>query len=207
MKTLREIFDKHKCDKGSQRHCYDRVYEPALKHLRDKEFNLFEIGIFKGASLASWADYFPKANLYAIDIFTRVSPESIPILKHPRVSWSEHNSFVKPNNVFNGEKFDVIIDDGLHTHDAQRMTFTNFIPHLKDGGVYFIEDVWAFDRMTPQQKNHRWMVSHQDQYSDEQYNQLLDVLKPYKTIFHDIRKGYPLETFIIEVRGGSHGQP
>ncbi len=201
--SLVELFDKYKCDKGSSRHRYDRVYEPALEHLRSKPFSMLEIGVFRGTSLQVWLDYFPHASLVGIDVFTRVTPEEIEILKHPRIQWCKCNSLEGPNDQLNTIAqggFDVIIDDGLHTHDAQRQTFENFIPYLNDGGVYFIEDVWPFDRMTLLQKRHHWITKHPNDFSDKQYQQLLDVLEPYNVTFHDLRSGHELDTFIIEIR-------
>ena len=206
MKTLVELFDKHKCDKGNIRHRYDRVYVPALEHLRDKEFNMLEIGIFKGASVEAWREYFPKANFFGIDIFVRMTPEDIPALNRSRVKWCKCDSIVGPNDEFNkmvGDidiKFDVIIDDGMHTHDSQRCTFDNFSPYLSDEGMYFIEDVWAFGHMDDAQRKHRWMIEHKDDFSDEQYNALLQSIEPYNTTFHDIRDGFHDDTFIIEVK-------
>ena len=37
--------------------------------------------------------------------------------------------------------FDIIIDDGLHTEEANIGTFFTFEPYLKSGGVYIIEDI------------------------------------------------------------------
>ena len=204
MKTLVELFDKHGCDKGNIRHRYDRVYTPALEHLRDKEFNMLEIGIFKGSSVEAWREYFPKATFYGIDIFVRVTPENIPALNRSRVNWCKCDSIEGANNDFKemvGDvKFDVIIDDGLHTHDSQRNTFENFVPYLSENGTYFIEDVWAFDHMTNSQKQHPWMNSHKDDYSEQQYSALIKSIEPYNTTFHDIRKGFHDDTFIVEVK-------
>lgn len=204
MTNLKALFDKHNCDKGSARHRYDRVYAPALEHLRDKEFNMLEVGIFKGSSVEAWREFFPKANFYGVDIFVRVTPEDIPALNRDRVHWCKCDSIEGPNTDFlsmvGDIKFDVIIDDGLHTHDAQRKTFENFIPYLNNGGTYFIEDVWAFDHMTEAQKQHRWIQTHRNDFSDEQYAQLLTAIEPYDTTFHDLRKGFHNDTFIIEVK-------
>lgn len=203
MKTLREIFDKHKCDKGSLRHCYDRVYEPILQHLRDKKFNLLEIGILRGESMESWLEFFPYANVTGIDIFQRVPANKVPVLKNPRVSWCVCDSLEGPNSTFQDlavDGFDVIIDDGLHFHDAQRLTFENFIPYLKNNGVYFIEDVWPFDHMNEKQKKHKWLTTHGGEYSDKQYKHLLQSINNYYVKFHDIRKGYQPETYVIEIR-------
>lgn len=203
MNTLQQLFDRYKCDKGSLKHRYDRVYEPALNHLQNKEFNLLEIGIFKGPSLEAWVEYFPYANLFGIDIFTRINPNDIQILKHPRVSWCKCDSIRGPNDEFKSiakDGFDVIIDDGKHTHDAQLATFKNFVPFLNKGGVYFIEDVWPFHLMSEKEKQHKWLLQHKDGFSDKLYDQLIETISQYDVIFYDIRKGYDPDTFIIEVR-------
>lgn len=204
MDTLKTIFDKHKCDKGTRRHRYDRVYEPALEHLRDKEFNMLEVGILKGESLETHLEYFPKATLYAIDIFGRVPASDVPALKHERVKWCNCDSIAGPNANFEkmvGDvKFDVIIDDGLHTHDSQRHTFENFVPYLNDDGIFFIEDVWPFDKMDAAQRQHSWIQKHGADYSDAQYTKLLDAVNSYNVTFHDIRNNFHPDTYIIEIK-------
>lgn len=201
--NLVECFDMYNCDKGSRKHRYDRVYEPALANLWDAPFRMLEVGVFKGASLQAWVEYFPNASFVGIDIFERVDIPNIPILNHPRVSWVQCDSTEPVSGEFKnlaGRGFDVIIDDGLHTFDAQRQTFENLIPFLKEGGVYFIEDVWPFHLMTAHQKQHRWMLTHPNDFSDAQYDQLIKAISPYNVKFHDLRNGFDPDTFIIEVR-------
>ena len=204
MQTLQVIFDKYECDKGSRTHRYDRVYEPALQHLREEQFNLLEIGILRGESLQAWLEYFPKVRISAIDIFRRVPAKDVPILKHPRVSWCSCDSLRGPNSAFNiiaKTGFDVIIDDGLHFHDAQYATFKNFFTYLNKHGVYFIEDVWPFDRIPViERQQHEWLIKNPKRYSDVQYNRLLKTISPYIIKYHDLRDGYRPDTFIIEVR-------
>ena len=202
MKSLVELFDKYKCDKGSLKHRYDRVYAPALEHLRDKPFRMLEIGIFKGSSTEAWVEYFPQVEIVGIDIFTREQMEDVQILKHPRVHGCRCDSLEGPNDEFLeliGEGFDVIIDDGLHTHEAQRKTFRNFMPYLKDGGKYFIEDVWPYNRMTHEQKLHPWLKRHEPAFSEEEYQKLLITIEPYPITYHDLRDGYDPDTFILEI--------
>ena len=122
MKNLQEIFDLHNTDKGTTAtrsghvgHRYDRVYEPALENLRDKEFLLLEVGILKGFSLASWIDYLPKATIIGIDIFTRTAAKNVSILKNSRVEWCNCDSINGPNQDFldllGNRKIDIIIYD------------------------------------------------------------------------------------------------
>lgn len=44
-------------------------------------------------------------------------------------------------NQFTAEGFDIIIDDGLHTEEAQYKSFYNFKELVNPGGIYVIEDV------------------------------------------------------------------
>ena len=187
---MRACFDRHGCDKG-RRHGYERVYEPAFKDLRQEPLRILEIGIYKGASLLAWADYFPNATIVGIDIFKRVKPENIPALKHPRVEWHEHDS-TQPLDI---GRFDFIIDDGMHTHTAQRQTFDNFMPYVDN--TYFIEDVWALGHMSESEKAHSWLQ--RDGYSESEYSRLLQSLSPHKTRFHDLRAKHQPDSFIIQV--------
>ena len=50
------------------------------------------------------------------------------------------------NKILSGlDKFDLIIDDGLHTMEANLRTLEIVFPYLKDGGIYVIEDVNQHD--------------------------------------------------------------
>ena len=203
MKTLVELFDKYKCDKGSLKHRYDRVYAPALEQLRNVPFRMLEIGIFKGNSTEAWVDYCPQVDIVAVDIFTRVKMATVPILKHPQVHGCKCDSLKTPTTEFKAlakDGFDIIIDDGLHTHEAQWKTFLNFIPYLKDGGIYFIEDVWPYDKMTNKQKQHYWLKRYSPAFSEGEYQKLLNAISPYKVTYRDLRTGYDPDTFILEIK-------
>jgi len=186
---MRDCFDRHGCDKG-QRHGYERVYEPIFSPVRNKPLRILEIGIFKGASLAAWVDYFPNAEIVGIDTFQRIKPADIPILNHERVSWYKHDS-TTPIDIGH---FDIVIDDGLHTHEAQRKTFECFMPTADS---YFIEDVWALNYMTPAQKEHKWLK--RGGYSKQEYQKMMGAIKPYNVKFHDLRARHQPDSFIISV--------
>jgi hypothetical protein len=130
--TLLECFDKHGCDKGSGRHRYDRFYEPIFEPIRNQSIRLLEIGIFRGASIAAWLEYFPNAQIIGVDNFSRVPPGEIKALSDPRVSFYACDSrFLAP------------IDDGSHDPAAQSATAYCYRPLLKHGGKYFVEDIKA----------------------------------------------------------------
>ncbi len=39
-----------------------------LNHLQNTAFTMLEIGVYRGGSLATWKELFPKAKIYALDI-------------------------------------------------------------------------------------------------------------------------------------------
>jgi len=203
MKTLVSLFDTYGCDKGNIKHRYDRVYVQALEQYKNSNFNMLEIGIFKGNSTEAFVEYCPNINVVGVDVFTRVDVKDIPILNNYNVHPIKCDSLVGPTEEFKNlasDGFDIIIDDGLHTHEAQWKTFENFIQFLKEGGSYFIEDVWPFDKMSDSEKNHHWLKKHGNVFSDKQYKKLLDVISPYTVTYHDLREGYEPDTFIIEIK-------
>ena len=168
---LKELFDKYGCDKAKKHH-YDTVYQPEFEPLQNKPINILEVGVFKGESVAAWLDFFPNANVYGLDIFVRVQAEDVPILQHPRVKWLKGDS-THPSvsgaiqKAWPDVQFDIIIDDGLHTPEANAQTFKNLFPFLKSSGSYYIEDVWPLDIATIKELQHPWL-----QKSPEIYNML-----------------------------------
>lgn len=205
MNTLQQLFDKHHCDKGSRKHRYDRVYEPAMEQSREGPVRLLEIGTFKGESTRAFVDYFPNGEIVTIDIFTRVPAEDIDILDHPRVKWFKCDSLqgfteeMEQELQLDSRGFDFIIDDGLHTHQAQRKTFENFFKYLNQDGKYFIEDVWAWVYLSAVQRKHSWLTSHPQEWNAIEYDELIATISQHDVKYHDLRQGYDPDTFIIEI--------
>lgn len=207
MNELRKLFDLHKCDKG-HKHGYDAVYGPALEALRKKgkDAHILEVGIFRGESLNAFVEYLPEANFYGLDIFVRTQPEQLPILKHSNVKWLKQDSTkvsagAKVAEAWPDVKFDIIIDDGLHTPKANMQTFNALFPLLKDDGVFFIEDVFPLDRMTPAEKSIPWIAGQPEKYNDFDMMVFNDTVDKFKVKRHDLRKksGAP-DSYIVEVR-------
>jgi cephalosporin hydroxylase len=150
--NLRECFDKHGSDKGTKRHRYDVFYEPIFSPRRYGPVRILEIGIFGGASLSAWLDYFPQAEVIGVDTFQRVPPERIEVLKHRRVSWWKLDSTMAAPDI---EPVDFIIDDGSHKSAAQLATLLLYRPLLRADGSYFIEDVTDIDAFNRYAKAYR----------------------------------------------------
>jgi hypothetical protein len=155
--TLGALFDREGSDKGQW---YGRLYDVLLEPIRDSVKYVVEIGIGTmvpnapssmvdwaganyrpGASLRAWRDYFPNAEIHGID----PAPDTT-VVGEPRIKTHQFDSrdaalatelFARFSHVIP----DLIIDDGLHTPDAQIATMQNFLPHVRPGGLYIVEDV------------------------------------------------------------------
>ena len=152
---FRETFKRYGSNKGGEwkhrneiiRSFYADLYEEELKE--KKITNLLEIGIgydvsSPGSSLRSWKALYPTANIYGADIDKRVlfEEDNIKTFYTDQLNKNKLHEFKKKlNNIF----FDVIIDDGLHTYEANKNTFEVFKDTLSKEGLYFIEDITYFE--------------------------------------------------------------
>lgn len=135
MTTLQQLFERHGTDKAS--HFYASFYEtlPAPKRM-------LEVGVYKGASLRAWSEWWPNAEKVGIDTFARGHmPANLP----PRtlVRGCDSRTVTFANLGYRG--FDLTIDDGSHRPIDQAKTFRNLWPLVAPGGVYVIEDVLPID--------------------------------------------------------------
>lgn len=190
MSDLLKIFDKHKTDKGSDKHFYNEIYEPHFEQVRYDSINILEIGVFKGASTAALHEYFPNATIYGLDIFVRVDAKDIAILNEKRVKYLKADSLDPSSQALIEKtwpdvKFDIIIDDGAHWPEANQFTFRHTFPLLKETGKYFAEDIWPFDIMTAKELNDPWLV--REQYSPQAYTKFLDEIGTH-TLYDHRRK-------------------
>jgi SAM-dependent methyltransferase len=166
--NLKEAFDKNGTDK-STKHKYHEIYEPLFEPNKDNEINFLEVGVWKGHGMAAFLDYFSKAEVYGVDIFTRITPEEVPIFNHERAHWVKGNS-LEPSitsllrSEF-GVEFDYILDDGAHYPEANMLTFRHMSPLLKSGGLYIIEDVFPIERMTEKELKHPWLAKQPQKYN------------------------------------------
>ena len=196
MSTLNELFLKHKCLKGIDLK-YDEIYEADFKKLRNEPINILEIGVDQGRSIAVWLDYFPNAKIYAIDIFTRMHESRIKSLKDNRVQYIKIDSTHPDvhNQVAQWKtEFDIVIDDGRHTPEANALTFKSIAPFLKPNGIYYIEDIWPIDQMTkPDLKNLGFDFKKQIAWAQKYRKN--EFTKGKWTMFINTLKGYKIEKF------------
>jgi cephalosporin hydroxylase len=136
MSSLHELATRYGTDKAD--HGYPTIYETYLAHLQHEPITLLEIGIWEGASLRMWRDYFPNATIIGIDKTDRnIRIPGINIFIQDQTDKPKIDEIASALN----EGFDIVIDDASHHSSKTIQTFRNIYPHLKPGGYYFIEDI------------------------------------------------------------------
>jgi len=164
--SLTELCEKYKSDKGSinhkkkgiwpwETHTYSNYYYSLFNHFKDDVKLVFECGLgtnnpnlpgnmtangMPGASLKVWRDYFKNAQIYGADIDKDILFEDDKI-KTFYVDQQNTQSVEEMWKKIGIKNFDIIIDDGLHTTDANINLFLNSFKKLKKNGIYIIEDV------------------------------------------------------------------
>lgn len=188
--TLGDLYNKHECDKA-RKHSYDLIYERYFAPVRKEPLKILELGVYKGASVRAHLDYFPNATVHGVDIFERVPLGEVKTDEERSAlfqgSSTDSDMVSRIRKEFKNIKYDFIIDDAQHTPEANRKTFQVFSRMLTTRGVYFIEDIWALDKMSDSQKNHYWLQRHKNDFTQEKYAEFLDALKEYDVTRFDHR--------------------
>jgi spermidine synthase len=140
------LMGKHGSDKGNvddaARHNYTRYYHAIFSPIRETVTRVFELGIFGGASLRGWRDYFPKAQIVGADI----DPGMVSAARGERIATYLCDE-TQPTQIADlwartgAELFDVMIDDALHTLRDNLFFYDRAFHMLKPGGIYILEDV------------------------------------------------------------------
>jgi len=197
MNLLEELARKHKADK--YQHKYTDYYSNWFEPVRKDELKILEIGVFEGASARMWAEYFPNSKIYCTDIAIGIDKRSVGCsefimnnLKSDRIfphyiDQSNREDMQKFIDIYSGN-FDIIIDDGHHFQKHQQISLGFLFPHLKEGGVYIIEDITIpKDRYKGMSYNDCWGISDVDNFTDTTFNVLVDFVannklnSPYMT--------------------------
>jgi SAM-dependent methyltransferase len=159
---LCEIMGRNKSDKGSlniteSHHNYTTFYYSIFRDIADKELRIFELGLGTndiniksnmgingrpGASLYGWEEFFKNSQIFGADIDKKILFNTERI--HTFYCDQTNPEVIK--NMWDSEellqdKFDIIIEDGLHEVNANVCFFENSIHKLKSGGYYIIEDI------------------------------------------------------------------
>jgi hypothetical protein len=151
---LDQRFEQYGSDKAA--HGYAAIYSRILSQLQVlPQPCILEIGLGTndpkaistmgkkgrpGASLRAFRDHMPTANVYGADVDpgTMFSEERIRTAVVDQLS---PQSFAAMTRELGADKFDLIIDDGLHSTEANLNTLHFAIDGLKPRGWLVIEDI------------------------------------------------------------------
>ncbi|MDR1041214.1 MAG: class I SAM-dependent methyltransferase [Deltaproteobacteria bacterium] len=146
---LEGIGRKHGTDKSAEGpggHDYLRKYEFFLSPLRDEEFTLLELGIYRGASLRTWEEYFPKARIVGVDVEPETKAMAGGRIETVLGDLSK-TAFVETLRELEAR---VIIDDASHWWPDQLRSLFVLYPAMPKGGVYIVEDIHtSFQPLAP----------------------------------------------------------
>jgi hypothetical protein len=149
--ALAALFDRYGSDKTLNR--YNVGYAAMLKD-RERVTKVMEIGLGTnnrdvvshmgltgkpGASLRAFRDFLPNAMVYGADIDDRILFEENRI-RTVRIDQTDPASFRAVQDEL-GDGFDLMIDDGLHSLDANFHSLAFFLDRLKIGGYGVVEDI------------------------------------------------------------------
>jgi len=149
---LGEFFDKYGSDKASL-HDYNLLYAGILNQVGNVE-KIFEIGLGTnntdivstmgkkgnpGASLRAFRDFLPNVQVYGAD-FDRSVLFTEDRIETCFVDQTSKGTFAPVGDLI-GSEFSLMIDDGLHSPNANLHSLNFFLPRLKVGGFAVIEDI------------------------------------------------------------------
>lgn len=185
--TLDEIAIKNGTDKSSPYHNYCNVYERYMEPYRQSEVKLLEVGVQFGFSVRTWLEYFENGRIYGVDILKECKYE------HPRLVLEQGDqqsvTFWSYFTGKHGSNWNIIIDDASHRNDHIIVMFEQMFKHVKPGGLYIVEDVFA--GFVPQ------FMSNERPHLDEWVKGLFCELNHYGKDFHghpnqakEIKLGY-----------------
>lgn len=126
-------------DKGTT-HSYLSAYEVLFSSRQSDKIRLLEVGVWTGASLMAWGDYFTHADaeIYGVDIVNNIR---FDLLKNPKIKYATLDA-TRPDHLKNIDgNFDIIIDDGSHTFSHQMTTLYLLKDRINENGLYIIEDI------------------------------------------------------------------
>lgn len=135
MSRLTEIGRKYDTDKATS-HGFTEFYsEYVVQYVNP---NILEIGVYQGASLKMWDEYFGSPLIVGIDIEDKKQYDSKNI-KTIVADQGKPEELLKCLDIC--KEYQIMVDDGSHIIGHQISTLANLFPHLSSGGVYFLEDL------------------------------------------------------------------
>lgn len=143
------VMTKYGSDKGYRWHNYTTVYSVLFKEWRDQPLRIFELGLGgdnprvpnAGASLRGWRELFPNALVYGADInrAALLQEDRIKTFYCDQLDQASIRELWLQPDLQGG--MDIIIEDGLHTFEANVSFLEGSLEQLRPGGIYIVEDI------------------------------------------------------------------
>jgi len=152
------VMTKYGSDKGRLNN-YTPVYSALFKERCKQPLRVLELGLgtnnpdapsnmgvfgSPGASLRGWRELFPHALLYGADIDRAIlfQEDRIMTFYCDQLDRSSIRELWLHPDLQDG--MDIIIEDGLHTFEANVSFLEGSLDHLRPGGIYVAEDImWS----------------------------------------------------------------
>jgi len=152
------VMTKYGSDKGRLLK-YTTVYSALFKEHANEPLRVLELGLgtnnpdlpsnmgvfgAPGASLRGWRDLLPHASVYGADIDGSIlfQEDRIKTFYCDQLDRSSIREFLSQPDLQGGA--DIIIEDGLHTFEANIAFLEESLHHLRPGGIYVTEDIiWS----------------------------------------------------------------
>ena len=140
MGKLQELWESQTDGRCCKWDHYLDIYERYINQFIDKPSKYLEIGVQQGGSLNLIKKYLgDQCETVGID----VDPSCLASGRegHKIFIGNQEDPLFLLDVVNQAGPFDIIVDDGGHTAGQQIASFITLWPHLKDGGVYIVEDL------------------------------------------------------------------
>lgn len=132
-----EATDTRRGTDKNTSHSYGETYDKLFSKYRETT-SILEIGFAGGGSLLAYADYFPNATIYGIDVLDALRED---VRSHSRIKTYIGDAKKEETIQHFGKKYDIIIEDASHIYEDQVRHFFDYSGFVNPGGLYIIEDI------------------------------------------------------------------
>jgi hypothetical protein len=150
------VMTRHGSDKGRGWHNYTTIYSVLLRNLNSQPLVIFELGLGTnnpellstmgvtgkpGASLRGWRELFPRSLVYGADIDRSIlfEEERIKTYYCDQLDGAAVRDLWTRPGLDGGA--DILVEDGLHTFEANISFLNGALERLRPGGIYVVEDI------------------------------------------------------------------
>lgn len=145
--SIGDLSARYGTPKFGSLHWFAPHYDRHFRERRGERLRILEIGIggyrapnAGGGSLLLWKHYFPRAHVFGLDIADKshIDEARVTVLQGDQGDAAFLDALAREHG-----PFDIVIDDGSHLNGHVRTSFGALFGHVRNGGLYVIEDVWT----------------------------------------------------------------